>query len=224
MFVKKHATHLLDVRDDQGYHKTKALWIQFISMPKRKWLLLYHLRLHIVFLIRFRLTRCLTMLLALYHGRRKGGRGAWSPLDFEIFRKKGCFRRFEWKKTSFTTFGPPWKKSFRRPCTLRSVPAVVFMRFQAHSLAVLIQLHFFLVSFAYLFSYSLYSLNATYWCICFAKDYDDDFRRNRLYFWKNREMTWYWLLTSWKPYSFLMSRSIVLSPLLLGYTSATVKS
>jgi len=62
----------------------------------------------------------------LNHGRRKGSQG---PLDFENFTAQGCFLRFEWEKTNFTTFGPPrkilekplvvppWKKSLRRPRT-----------------------------------------------------------------------------------------------------------
>jgi len=65
---------------------------------------------------------------ACEHGHQKRGqRGPWPPLYFEIFSKKGCFLSFEWEKTNFTTFGhsldkiwknplvaPPWKKSFRR--------------------------------------------------------------------------------------------------------------
>ena len=31
----------------------------------------------------------------LSHGRRKGGRGSWPPMDFENFSKKGCFLNFE---------------------------------------------------------------------------------------------------------------------------------
>jgi len=42
-------------------------------------------------------------------GRGRPGR-ALVPLDFEIFSKKGCFLSFEWEKSNFTTFGPPWKK------------------------------------------------------------------------------------------------------------------
>ena len=37
------------------------------------------------------------------------GRGALAPPDFESFSKKGCSLSFEWEKTNFTTFGPPWK-------------------------------------------------------------------------------------------------------------------
>ena len=39
----------------------------------------------------------------------RGEAGGASPLDFESFSKKGCFLVFEWEKTNFTTFGPPWK-------------------------------------------------------------------------------------------------------------------
>jgi len=43
-------------------------------------------------------------------GVGKGGRGAKAPLDFEIFCKKGCFLGFQWEKTNFTTFAPPFEK------------------------------------------------------------------------------------------------------------------
>jgi len=46
-----------------------------------------------------------------------GGQGGFAPfLDFEIFRQEGCFLSFEREKTNSTTFAPPWKESFRRPC------------------------------------------------------------------------------------------------------------
>jgi len=48
------------------------------------------------------------------------GRGAVGakapPWILKFSAKKGCFISFEWEKTNFTTFGPTWKKSFRRPC------------------------------------------------------------------------------------------------------------
>ena len=56
------------------------------------------------------------------------------PQEFGNFSKKGCFRSFEWLETNFTTYvpplerllekstrAPPWKKSFRRPCTQKHV-------------------------------------------------------------------------------------------------------
>jgi len=42
-------------------------------------------------------------------GRQRGE----IPVDFEIFRKKSCFRSFAWEKTNFTTFVPP-RKSFEK--------------------------------------------------------------------------------------------------------------
>jgi len=39
----------------------------------------------------------------------RGGRGVKAPLDFENFSKKASFLNFQWEKTNFTTFGPPWK-------------------------------------------------------------------------------------------------------------------
>ena len=48
-------------------------------------------------------------------GRRKGRQGGLGPLDFENFTKKGCFLSFEWEKTNFTTFGPPWKNFGKIP-------------------------------------------------------------------------------------------------------------
>jgi len=46
------------------------------------------------------------------HGRRKGGRGA---LGIEIFSKKGCVLSFEWEKSNFATFAPPWKNLEKIP-------------------------------------------------------------------------------------------------------------
>jgi len=46
-------------------------------------------------------------------GVRKGGRGALSH-GFGKSQQNGCFLDFEWEKPNFTTFVPPWKKSFRR--------------------------------------------------------------------------------------------------------------
>jgi len=36
-------------------------------------------------------------------------RGGMTPLDFEIFSKKGHFLSFEREKLNFATFGPPLK-------------------------------------------------------------------------------------------------------------------
>jgi len=45
--------------------------------------------------------------------------GAWAPLDFENFSKKGCFLSFvvflEWEKTNFTTLWLPWTKFWKNP-------------------------------------------------------------------------------------------------------------
>jgi len=63
-------------------------------------------------------------------GVGREGRGSRTPLDFEIFSKKGCFH--------FTTFNPPGKilekspsapprkKSFRRPCAHSTRFGVLF--------------------------------------------------------------------------------------------------
>jgi len=60
----------------------------------------------------------------------EGGQEALAPLDFENFTKKGCFLSFEWGKQISPLLAPPgeilekspgappWKKSFRRPCSL----------------------------------------------------------------------------------------------------------
>jgi len=48
-------------------------------------------------------------------GRRKGVRGSLgSPLDFEIFSEKGCFRISEWEK-KFHHFGPTLEKFLKNP-------------------------------------------------------------------------------------------------------------
>ena len=39
----------------------------------------------------------------------KGGQGAWPLLDFEIFRKKGCFLSFQWKKSNLPLLYHPGK-------------------------------------------------------------------------------------------------------------------
>ena len=63
-------------------------------------------------------------------GVGSGGRGAFSPLDFEIISIKRLFFQFRKVKNKFHHFWPipgknfgkipywpPWKKSFRRPCS-----------------------------------------------------------------------------------------------------------
>jgi len=48
------------------------------------------------------------------HGRPKGG--PFDLLDFETFRKKGCFLSFEWAKANLTTFFPNLEKFWKVPC------------------------------------------------------------------------------------------------------------
>jgi len=59
-------------------------------------------------------------------GVRRGDRGAFVPLDFEIqhfpikFQQKGCFLSFEWLKWNFGTFAPTCKNFLATPgkCTI----------------------------------------------------------------------------------------------------------
>jgi len=44
--------------------------------------------------------------------------GPCPPLDFQMFTKKGCFLSFEWEKSNFTTFAPPWKNVGKIPSGL----------------------------------------------------------------------------------------------------------
>jgi len=43
-----------------------------------------------------------------------GSGGLFLPWVSNISANKVYFLSFEWEKTNFTTFGPFWKKSFRR--------------------------------------------------------------------------------------------------------------
>jgi len=52
------------------------------------------------------------------HWRRKGGRGSWSPLDFEIFSKRKVVFLVSGGKSNFTTFGPPLEKFRKNPRVL----------------------------------------------------------------------------------------------------------
>ena len=63
-------------------------------------------------------------------GVGRGGRGPLTTWILKSLAKKGYFLSFEWEKTNFTTFNPPWKnfwkypsvppwkKSSRRPCQI----------------------------------------------------------------------------------------------------------
>jgi len=71
-----------------------------------------------------------------------------------MFGKNGCFLSFEWVKRNFTTLppleksfwlsletfavGPPWKKSFRRPCLLcNETESKLFLRGRRFRLIIL---------------------------------------------------------------------------------------
>jgi len=54
-------------------------------------------------------------------GIGRGTGGALAPWILKLLAKKGCFFNFERYKTNFTAFGPPWKKSFRRPCSAATI-------------------------------------------------------------------------------------------------------
>ena len=73
--------------------------------------------------------KCSDSLVVLVMGVGEGG--GWI---LKISAKNGCFLSFEWEKSNFTTFGPPYKKFWKTPSSplpgkIFPTPLVLLFRF-----------------------------------------------------------------------------------------------